>query len=128
MRASDWMLFIVLVALVVAATPVLGGYLARVYGDGRAPGDRVFGPVERLVYRVVGVDPSQEQRWAVYARSVLAFSVVSVVVLYVLQRVQGSLPRQPDRRRRRAAGDGVQHRGELRDEHELAELRAASRR
>lgn len=95
MRASDWMLFLVLVALVGTATPVLGGYLARVYGGGRAPGDRVFGPVERLVYRAVGVDPSQEQRWAVYARSVLAFSVVSVVVLYVLQRVQGSLPGNP---------------------------------
>ena len=95
MRASDWVLFLALVALIGVATPLLGGYLARVYGGGRAPGDRVFGPVERLIYRLVGVDPAQEQRWAVYARSVLAFSVVSVVVLYVLQRVQGSLPGNP---------------------------------
>ena len=95
MRSSDWALLGVLVALIVLATPLLGGYLAKVYGGGRAPGDRVFGPVERLVYRVVGVDPDQEQRWTIYARSVLAFSVVSVVVLYVLQRVQGSLPGNP---------------------------------
>ena len=47
------------------------------------------------MYRLVGVDPQQEQRWAVYARSMLAFSAVSVVVLYVLQRVQGSLPLNP---------------------------------
>jgi K+-transporting ATPase ATPase A chain len=95
MRASDWVLLATLVALIGVVTPLLGGYLARVYGGDRAPGDRVFGPVERLVYRVVGVDPGQEQRWAVYARSVLAFSVVSVLVLYVLQRVQGGLPGNP---------------------------------
>jgi K+-transporting ATPase ATPase A chain len=95
MRGSDWVLFLALVALIGVATPLLGGYLARVYGGDRAPGDRVFGPVERLIYRIVGVDPAQEQRWTVYARSVLAFSVVSVVVLYVLQRVQGSLPGNP---------------------------------
>ena len=47
------------------------------------------------MYRLVGVDPTQEQRWTVYARSVVAFSAVSVVVLYVLQRVQGSLPLNP---------------------------------
>lgn len=95
MRATDWVLLGVLVALIGVATPLLGGYLAKVYGGGRAPGDRVFGPVERLVYRMVGVDPTQEQRWTIYARSVLAFSMVSVVVLYVLQRVQGSLPGNP---------------------------------
>lgn len=95
MRATDWVLLGVLVALIGIATPLLGGYLAKVYGGGRAPGDRVFGPVERLVYRVVGVDPTQEQRWTIYARSVLAFSVVSVVALYVLQRVQGVLPGNP---------------------------------
>ena len=95
MRASDGVLFLALVALIGVATPLLGGYLARVYGGAQAPGDRVFGPVERLIYRVVGVDPAQEQRWTVYARSVLAFSLVSVVVLYVLQRVQGSLPGNP---------------------------------
>ena len=95
MRGSDWVLFLALVALIGVATPLLGGYLAGVYGGDRAPGDRVFGPVERLIYRVVGVDPAQEQRWTVYARSVLAFSLVSVVVVYVLQRVQGSLPGNP---------------------------------
>lgn len=95
MSASGWLQFGALVALIGVVTPLLGAYLARVYGDERAPGDRVFAPVERLVYRLVGVDPQQEQRWAVYARSMLAFSAVSVVVLYVLQRVQGSLPLNP---------------------------------
>ena len=95
MRASDWLLLVVLVALIAVATPLLGGYLARVYAGGRGPGDRVFSPLERLIYRVVGVDPHQEQRWTIYARSVLAFSAVSVIALYLLQRVQGSLPGNP---------------------------------
>ncbi|HET6950253.1 MAG TPA: potassium-transporting ATPase subunit KdpA, partial [Acidimicrobiales bacterium] len=95
MGTAAWLQFAVLVALIGVTTPLLGAYLARVYGGGRAPGDRVCAPVERLVYRAVGVDPGQEQRWAVYARSVVAFSAVSVVALYLLQRVQGSLPLNP---------------------------------
>ncbi len=50
------------------------------YGGGKAPGDRVFCPVERLIYRICRVDPEREQRWTVYALSLLAFSVVSFLV------------------------------------------------
>ena len=55
---------------------MLGAYIARVYAGGAAPGDRVFEPVERAVYRVAGVDPEREQPWTVYALSVIAFSAV----------------------------------------------------
>jgi len=95
MTAASWVQLGVLVVLVVAATPVLGSYMARVHGGGSAPGDRIFLPVERLVYRLVGVDERREQRWSAYARSVLAFSLVSVLLLYLLQRVQGALPFNP---------------------------------
>ena len=64
----------------------LGAYMARVY-----TGDR-HSRVERGIYRLVGVDPSADQRWPVYARSLLAFSLVSVLGLYVLQRLQPHLP------------------------------------
>jgi K+-transporting ATPase ATPase A chain len=93
--ATSWGQLGLLVAVVVAATPVLGSYMARVYGGGAAPGDRVLLPVERLVYRLVGVDERREQRWSAYARSVLAFSLVSVLLLYLLQRIQGALPFNP---------------------------------
>ncbi len=96
MTTSDWMTLVVLVALLAVSTPTLGAYMARVYGGGRAPGDRVFLPVERLIYRVCRVDPEGEQRWTTYAYSVLAFSLVSVLVLYALQRLQGHLPLNPD--------------------------------
>ena len=86
---------LIVVALVAASTPVLGGYLARVYGAGSAPGDRVFAPVERAIYRLCGIDARREQRWNIYALSVLSFSAVSVLVLYGLQRLQGSLPLNP---------------------------------
>jgi potassium-transporting ATPase potassium-binding subunit len=95
MSGAAWLQFLVLIALVLAATPLLGGYMAKVYGGGAAPGDRIFGPIERLIYRATGVDPSREQRWTIYARSLLAFSAVSVLGLYLLQRVQGGLPVNP---------------------------------
>jgi K+-transporting ATPase ATPase A chain len=96
MTGAAWLQMGVLVALVAGLTPLLGGYMAKVFGDdGAAPGDRVFGPVERVVYRAAGIDARREQSWVVYARSLLAFSVMSVVGLYVLQRVQGGLPLNP---------------------------------
>ena len=95
MSGAAWLQFLVLIALVFAATPLLGGYMAKVYGGGGAPGDRIFGPVERLIYRATGVEPSREQRWTIYARSLLAFSAVSVLGLYLLQRVQSGLPVNP---------------------------------
>ena len=69
--------------------------MAKVFGGGEAPGDRVFLPVERLIYRVCRVDPDREQRWTVYAFSVLAFSVVSTLILYAIQRVQTVVPLNP---------------------------------
>jgi K+-transporting ATPase ATPase A chain len=87
--------FAVLVAVSAVTTPLLGGHMARVFGGGTAPGDRIFRPVERLIYRATGVDHHREQRWSTYARSLLAFSAVSVLLLYLLQRVQGSSPVNP---------------------------------
>jgi len=69
--------------------------MANVY-EGRASRfDRVFAPVERLVYRACRIDPEREQRWNVYALSVLAFSIVGFVLLYVMQRIQSGLPFNP---------------------------------
>jgi potassium-transporting ATPase potassium-binding subunit len=97
MSSANWLQLALLVALVVATTPLLGRYMAGVFGaDGeRAPGDRVFLPVERFVYRLVGVDPEREQRWQTYAYGVLGFSLFSVLLLYLIQRVQDWLPLNP---------------------------------
>jgi potassium-transporting ATPase potassium-binding subunit len=92
---ANWLQLVALVGAVVATAPFLGGYLARVLGGAAAPGDRVFLPVERALYRLAGVDPRREQPWNVYALSLVAFSAVSVVGLYLLERFQGVLPLNP---------------------------------
>jgi K+-transporting ATPase ATPase A chain len=86
---------VALVGALVVTAPLLGAYLARVLGGGAAPGDRFFLPVERVLYRAAGIDPAREQPWSVYALSLLAFSAVSVIGLYLLERVQGGLPLNP---------------------------------
>src|SRR5580765_2916644 len=96
MSASAWLQLLFLIALLAVTTPLLGSYLAKVYGGGKAPGDRVFSPVENAIYRFCRVDPDREQRWNVYAYSLLAFSAVSVLILYVQLRVQEHLPLNPD--------------------------------
>ncbi|MDA0566310.1 potassium-transporting ATPase subunit KdpA [Streptomonospora sp. S1-112] len=96
MSGAAWSQFAALIALLLLTAPPLGRYLAAVYGDaGRAPGDRVFLPVERAVYRLCRVDAGREQRWTGYALSLLAFSLVSFLLLYALLRLQGVLPLNP---------------------------------
>jgi K+-transporting ATPase ATPase A chain len=96
MSGAAWLQLLALIALLAISSPLLGAYMARVYTDGRSPGHRFFHPVERVVYRVCGVDEQGEQRWQTYALSLLAFSFVSLVVLYAQLRFQGHLPLNPD--------------------------------
>lgn len=96
MTGAAWLQLCALIAFVVAGTRILGPYLAGVFGDGEpAPGDRFFSRIERTVYRLCGIAPDREQRWTAYAYSLLTFSAASVLGLYALQRLQGSLPFNP---------------------------------
>jgi K+-transporting ATPase ATPase A chain len=80
-------LFLVSLVLALAAVHVpLGDYMYRVYASEKHLGG------ERVIYRLIGADPKAEQTWGAYARSVLAFSAVSILFLFVLQLVQGRLP------------------------------------
>jgi K+-transporting ATPase ATPase A chain len=98
MPANGWLQLFILIALLAISTPLLGNYMAKVYGGERAPGDRVFGPLDRLIYRTCGINENAEQSWRAYAISLLAFSFASVVVLYAQLRLQGHLPLNPDSR------------------------------
>src|SRR5205814_3849381 len=75
----------------------LGAYLFRVFEGRRQPLPAVFGRAERFVYRVCGIDPAREQRWTAYAFSMLAFSMVSLLVTYAIERLQRVLPLNPQR-------------------------------
>jgi len=76
---------LLIVLLAVCYRP-FGGYMARVFTSDKD------NRVERGTYRLLGVDSKADQTWSVYARSVLAFSLISVLLLYILQRVQDKLP------------------------------------
>jgi K+-transporting ATPase ATPase A chain len=84
----------ILLAVGLLARP-LGGYMARVLEGERTILSPILVPVERAVYRVAGVDPEREQRWTGYAVAVLLFAIVSILVLYAMQRLQGQLPLNP---------------------------------
>ncbi|MBZ0115752.1 MAG: potassium-transporting ATPase subunit KdpA [Sandaracinaceae bacterium] len=74
----------------------LGRYMARVYEGNAKIAGRILGPIERLLYRLAGVDPTQEQSWRQYAFGVLLFSGIGMLVAYALQRAQAGLPLNPD--------------------------------
>ena len=83
------------VILVALAIP-LGAYMARVYTGEARFAQRILGPIERLLYRLFGVKPDQEQSWKQYALALMVFNVLGVVVVYALQRLQGWLPENPN--------------------------------
>jgi potassium-transporting ATPase potassium-binding subunit len=78
-------------ALIVAITPLAGGYMARLF-EGKL---RFLAWIERPIYRLCGTSPEREQHWTAYALSLLAFNILGMVALYGLQRLQGILPFDP---------------------------------
>jgi potassium-transporting ATPase potassium-binding subunit len=97
MNLNGWEQLLFVCAATAVLAPPLGRYLAATFRDdaASAPGDRIFAPVERLVYRALRVDPKSSMTWQVYAIAVLVFGLLSSVLLYVILRLQGVLPLNP---------------------------------
>jgi potassium-transporting ATPase potassium-binding subunit len=95
MTLNGWLQILVFLGLIFAVTKPLGVFMTRVFARERTFLDPVLRPIERLLYRVTGVDESHEMRWTEYATTMLVFSAVSMAVLYLIQRVQGVLPFNP---------------------------------
>ncbi len=92
----NWLQLAAFVAALVLLTKPLGLYLVQVLDPaGRTPLDRVLGPMERLIYRVSGLDPRREQTWIAYTFSLLAFSAVGLLLTYFILRFQDCLPLNP---------------------------------
>lgn len=82
--------------LALALVVPTGRYLYRTFAGGPAPGDRFFGPVERLLYRLIGVnDPDANMTWKAYAVALLASNAVMMALVFVIFLVQGALPWNP---------------------------------
>src|SRR2546430_876213 len=97
MTVNGWLQIGIFLALVLAVTKPLGIFMALVFNREHTLMDRALRPIERLLYRLTGVDEHHEMRWTEYAFAMLLFSAVSMLVLYLLQRVQGLLPLNPQK-------------------------------
>src|SRR5258708_29340892 len=95
MTVNGWLQIAVFLLAILAITPLLGRFMTRVFNRERTWLDPVLRPLERLIYRLTGVDETREMRWTEYAMAMLLFSVVPMVVLYLLQRMQHLLPWNP---------------------------------
>src|SRR5690242_12372454 len=97
MTINGWLQILFFLVLVFLVTKPMGVFMTRVFNRERTFMDPVLRPVERLLYRVTGVDENHEMRWTEYAIAMLLFSVFSMVVLYLMQRMQGFLPFNPQK-------------------------------
>ena len=95
MTVNGWLQIAVFLGLVLLVTKPMGVFMTRVFNRERTFMDPVLRPIERLVYRLTGVDENHEMRWTEYAGSMLLFSVVSMLVLYAMERLQLHLPLNP---------------------------------
>ena len=97
MTVNGWLQILLFLALIFLVTKPMGVFMARVFSRERTFMDPVLRPVERLLYRITGVDEDHEMRWTEYAIAMLLFSLVSMIVLYLIERLQAFLPFNPQR-------------------------------
>jgi K+-transporting ATPase ATPase A chain len=93
--AADLLQFLIYGAIIFAATPLLGGYMARVFAGERTLLAPLLRPLEASIYRLCGIDSEREQHWTGYASAVLAVNAVGWLLLYALLRLQQLLPWNP---------------------------------
>ena len=95
MTVNGWLQIALYCVLLLLITRPVGGYMARVFNGERTLLSPVLRPLERVTYRLCGVEETQEQHWVGYAIAMLAFSFAGFVVMYGLQRLQNHLPFNP---------------------------------
>jgi K+-transporting ATPase ATPase A chain len=95
MTANGWLQILLFFGLLLAITKPLGVYMARVLEREKTFADRLFNPMERLLYRITGIDESHEMGWKEYSIAMLLFSAGTMLLSYALQRLQTHLPWNP---------------------------------
>ncbi len=95
MTMNGWLQILLFFGLIALATRPVGRYMACVFERKRTWLDPVLSPLERLLYRLTGIDADEEMAWTTYSVAVLAFSLVSMLILYALERLQAWLPLNP---------------------------------
>ncbi|MER9640212.1 potassium-transporting ATPase subunit KdpA [Mesorhizobium sp. M0239] len=95
MTLNGWIQILVYCGIVILLVKPLGGYMYRVFNGDRTLLSPVLRPLERGLYRICGTSEREEQHWTTYAVALLLFNLAGFLVLYALQRLQGSLPYNP---------------------------------
>ncbi|MGA7157886.1 MAG: potassium-transporting ATPase subunit KdpA [Acidobacteriaceae bacterium] len=95
MSLNGWLQITLFIALILLLAKPMGLYMTRVFERRRTWLDPVLVPCERLLYRLTGIDPDEEMRWTTYAIAMLVFTAATVVLTYVIERLQGHLPFNP---------------------------------
>jgi K+-transporting ATPase ATPase A chain len=95
MTVIGWLQIVLYCAIIVALTPLVGGYMTRVFNGERTFLSFLLRPVELLLYRAGGVDEKAEQHWLTYTVAMLLFHIGGFFVIYLLMRLQGMLPFNP---------------------------------
>src|ERR1700747_762403 len=97
MTANGWFQIGFFLRVILLITKPLGVFMTRVFGGEKTFLDPVLRPIEKLVYRLTGVDEKHEMRWTEYAIAMLLFSGVSMALLYLIERTQKWLPLNPQK-------------------------------
>jgi K+-transporting ATPase ATPase A chain len=95
MTLIGWFQILLFSAVILALTKPIGVWMFRIFEGDRQPLPRFFGPIERFLYRLCGVNPKEQQDWKQYALALLLFSVIPLLVTYAIERLQHRLPLNP---------------------------------
>ena len=95
MNLMDWLQIVLYVVVLLLLAKPLGSYMARVFQGEHTLLSPVMGPVERFIYRILGIKSDEEMSWKIYAVALLLFTLVGVILLYAIERLQGILPINP---------------------------------
>jgi K+-transporting ATPase ATPase A chain len=95
MNIYSWIQLIFYIVVLLALAKPLGSFMAKVYEGKPTFLDRVFGPVERFIYRISGVKPDEDMNWKTYAIAAMLFNIFGLLAVYALQRLQAALPLNP---------------------------------
>ena len=97
MSPFGWIQILLYLGVLLALVKPLGEYMARVYSGVPMGIDRILHPMERLIYRLCGVDPAEEMTWKGYAAAMLLFQAAGLLAVFGLQELQHLLPLNPQR-------------------------------
>ena len=95
MTSIGWIQILLYALIIFAVTKPIGIYMFRIFEGDRQPLPRFFGPIERLIYKLCGVDPKKQQDWKQYSLAMLLFSAITLLVTYAIERLQHVLPLNP---------------------------------